>query len=61
MTLLKTSHQYDARREDLKIYTSQLYIGSSTTLQLHQQPPSSFSYSQKPGNEGVNDYDQPDP
>jgi hypothetical protein len=49
MTLSKTSHQSDARREDLKICTSQLYIGSSTTLQLHHQLPSSFRWSESQG------------
>jgi hypothetical protein len=61
MTLTKTSHPCDARQEDLQICTSQLYIDSSTPLQLHQQSSSNFSWSQKPENKGVNDYDQPWP
>jgi hypothetical protein len=48
ITLPKTSHKCDARQEDLQICTSGLFIVSSTTLQLHPQPPSSFSCSQKP-------------
>jgi hypothetical protein len=49
MTLPKTAHQCDARWEDLKICTSQLYIGSSTTLQLHHQLPSIFCWSESQG------------
>jgi hypothetical protein len=58
MTLQKTSHQSDARQEDLQICTSQLYIDSSTPLQLHQQPTSNFSWSQKLENKGDNGYGQ---
>jgi hypothetical protein len=43
----KTSQPCDVIQEDLQIYTSQVNINDSTTPQLHQQPPSSFSWSQK--------------
>jgi hypothetical protein len=58
MTLPKTSHQCDARQEDLQICPSQVNIDSSTPLQLHQQPSSNFSWSQKLESKGGNDYDQ---
>jgi 5-methylcytosine-specific restriction endonuclease McrA len=45
----KASHQCDARREDLKICTSQVNINGSTTLQLHHQLPSSFCWSEGQG------------
>jgi hypothetical protein len=41
MTLPKTSHQCDARQEDLQICTPQLNVNGSTTLHLLRRLPSS--------------------
>jgi hypothetical protein len=49
MILPKTSHQCDARKEDMQICTSQLFFVSPTTLQLHPQPPSSFCWNESQG------------
>jgi hypothetical protein len=46
---LKTSQPCDVIQEDQKICTSQLDIGSSTTLQLHHQLPSIFCWSESQG------------
>jgi hypothetical protein len=44
---LKTSQPCDVIQEDLQIYTSQVNINGSTTLQLHHQLPSSFCWREK--------------